>query len=56
MAQTCGHEGCKCEAREDGYCSDYCAEHASKPGHVAHECNCGHNVCEHEHEHEHVAG
>lgn len=45
MAQQCGHEGCKCEAREDGYCSDYCQEHGSHEGHVAHACNCGHNNC-----------
>jgi hypothetical protein len=43
--ETCGHEGCKCEAREDGFCSDYCAKHGTKEGHVAHECNCGHDVC-----------
>jgi hypothetical protein len=43
---TCGHEGCTCAAREDGYCSDYCARHANKEGHVAHECGCGHPVCE----------
>ena len=30
--------------REDGYCSDYCAKHGSKPGHVAHDCGCGHAV------------
>jgi len=46
MAETCGHEGCKCEAsRDDGYCSDYCAKHAAKPGHVAHDCGCGHACC-----------
>ncbi|MEA2190077.1 MAG: hypothetical protein QOI73_198 [Solirubrobacteraceae bacterium] len=48
MAESCGHEGCRCEAREDredGYCSDYCAEHGSKPGHVAHDCGCGHDCC-----------
>ncbi len=48
MADTCGHPGCKCEAREDGFCSDYCAEHAGQEGHEAHECGCGHTVCEHE--------
>jgi hypothetical protein len=42
----CGHEGCKCEAREDGFCSDYCAGHADHEGHEAHECGCGHNVCD----------
>jgi hypothetical protein len=42
----CGHEGCNCDAREDGFCSDYCARHASKEGHVAHKCDCGHEVCE----------
>jgi hypothetical protein len=43
---TCVHEGCTCEAREDGYCSDYCAGHGSHEGHVAHECRCGHAGCD----------
>ena len=43
---NCGHEGCKCEARGDGFCSDYCANHAGQEGHEAHECGCGHDdVC-----------
>jgi hypothetical protein len=44
--ETCSHEGCTCKAREDGFCSDYCARHGSKEGHVAHECGCGHATCE----------
>lgn len=44
--QTCGHEGCNCAAREDGFCSDYCAEHAGHEGHAAHDCQCGHQGCE----------
>lgn len=47
MAETCGHTGCKCEAREDGYCSDYCSEHGDHDGEAAHDCGCGHTVCEH---------
>jgi hypothetical protein len=43
--QTCAHEGCRCAAREDGYCSDYCAKHGSQEGHVAHDCGCGHASC-----------
>jgi hypothetical protein len=45
MRATCGHEGCDCGAREDGFCSDYCQEHATKEGHQAHECSCGHDGC-----------
>ncbi|MDQ3850741.1 MAG: hypothetical protein M3296_09045 [Actinomycetota bacterium] len=43
--QMCGHEGCGCKARDDGYCSDYCARHGSKEGHQAHACDCGHAEC-----------
>lgn len=46
---TCAHDGCTCEAREDGFCSDYCAahpDHEGHEGHDAHECQCGHTVCE----------
>ena len=52
MAETCGHEGCTCEARADGYCSDYCAQHAQGEhsevsGHEEnHECHCGHATCD----------
>jgi hypothetical protein len=48
----CGHEGCTCEAREDGYCSDYCAQPAvagsaeAADDHEGHACHCGHAVCE----------
>ncbi len=45
MAETCGHEGCNCLPREDGYCSDYCAKHGGHEGHEAHECGCGHPQC-----------
>ncbi|MGI9097483.1 MAG: hypothetical protein ACR2H2_03150 [Solirubrobacteraceae bacterium] len=43
---TCRHEGCTCEARDDGYCSDYCASHGGHESHVAHECHCGHAGCD----------
>lgn len=49
MAETCGHEGCTCEARADGYCSDYCAQHpGAQDSEVAgdQECHCGHTTCE----------
>jgi hypothetical protein len=26
MAETCGHAGCNCPARDDGYCSDSCVK------------------------------
>lgn len=43
---TCRHEGCMCKAREDGYCSDYCAQHAGEShGDGPHECGCGHTPC-----------
>jgi hypothetical protein len=52
MAATpCGHEGCTCDAREDGYCSDYCAAQApdtaaAAGAHEGHQCHCGHMECE----------
>ena len=52
MAEACSHEGCTCEARADGYCSDYCAQqsgagHREVAGdHEGHECHCGHAACE----------
>ena len=46
MAATCGHEGCPCEPREDGFCSDYCQKHGTREGHQAHECSCGHAGCQ----------
>ena len=50
MAETCAHEGCTCEAREDGYCSDYCAQPAvaesTEAETEARGCHCGHAVCE----------
>jgi hypothetical protein len=54
MAETCAHEGCTCEAREDGYCSDYCAQPAvadessteAAPDHEGHGCHCGHAACD----------
>lgn len=42
---TCEHEGCNCAAGDSGYCSDYCQRHATREGHRAHECNCGHPGC-----------
>jgi hypothetical protein len=53
MAETrCAHEGCTCEAREDGYCSDYCAQPAEGESteaahdHEGHACHCGHASCD----------
>lgn len=43
--QPCGHEGCKCTAREDGFCSDYCHKHGTHEGHKPHACGCGHPEC-----------
>jgi hypothetical protein len=44
--KTCAGDGCTCTtAREDGYCSDYCATHESHAGHEAHPCQCGHAGC-----------
>jgi hypothetical protein len=45
MAGTCGHEGCNCAAVDGDYCSEYCQRHATREGHRAHECNCGHPDC-----------
>ncbi len=43
----CGHEGCTCKAREDGFCSDYCAQHAAEShGDADHQCGCGHMQCD----------
>ena len=45
--KTCAHEGCTCTtAREDGYCSDYCATQESPAGDAAHACQCGHAGCD----------
>jgi hypothetical protein len=47
---TCKHEGCTCEAGENGYCSEYCASHAEHDAAdetAPHECGCGHMHCEH---------
>jgi hypothetical protein len=42
--KTCAADGCTCTtAREDGYCSDYCATHQA-PG--ANACQCGHAGCD----------
>jgi hypothetical protein len=44
--KTCAADGCTCTtAREDGYCSDYCANHEAHEGHEAHACHCGHPGC-----------
>jgi hypothetical protein len=45
--ETCGHAGCTCKARDDGFCSDYCASHPEPEGDAAHECGCGHGACDH---------
>ena len=42
----CGHEGCNCEAGENGFCSEYCQRHGTHEGHEAHACGCGHPGCE----------
>jgi hypothetical protein len=45
--KTCAGDGCNCTtAREDGYCSDYCANHVPHEGHDAHACHCGHAGCD----------
>lgn len=44
--QVCGHEGCTCGAREDGYCSDYCAGRDGTPESHANDCGCGHSECQ----------
>ncbi|MEA2155629.1 MAG: hypothetical protein QOE11_1769 [Solirubrobacteraceae bacterium] len=44
--ETCGGAGCTCKAGENGFCSDYCKEHASADGHTADTCQCGHSHCE----------
>jgi hypothetical protein len=41
----CRHRGCRCDAREDGFCSDACAAHVAEHGSAAHECVCGHDEC-----------
>lgn len=46
VEQMCGHEGCTCGARDDGYCSEYCARHGAHEGHVPHQCACGHPECQ----------
>lgn len=45
VLEMCGHRGCRCDAREDGFCSDACAARASEPGSEAHDCPCGHDEC-----------
>ena len=45
MAEAiCGGAGCTCAAREDGFCSDHCKEHAGH-GDEGHSCQCGHAGC-----------
>lgn len=41
----CGHRGCRCDAREDGFCSDHCAGHASERVSAETPCDCGHDDC-----------
>jgi hypothetical protein len=44
--KTCAADGCTCTtAREDGYCSDYCANHELREGDEANACQCGHAGC-----------
>jgi hypothetical protein len=45
VERICVHETCTCAARDDGYCSDYCATHGSHEGHQPHKCDCGHPGC-----------
>jgi hypothetical protein len=46
--EICKHEGCTCTAGENGYCSEYCANHAGQDSDdsAPHECGCGHAVCD----------
>jgi hypothetical protein len=42
----CQHEGCRCDVSEgQGFCSDYCTQHASESGQGSHACECGHPQC-----------
>jgi hypothetical protein len=41
----CGHRGCRCDAREDGFCSDHCATQATARVSAEHRCECGHDEC-----------
>jgi hypothetical protein len=43
---TCGGAGCTCNAGENGFCSEYCKDHAESAGHVAETCQCGHDDCD----------
>jgi hypothetical protein len=43
--ETCGGAGCTCAAREDGFCSDHCKEHAGHSDAEGHVCHCGHADC-----------
>ena len=46
VLEMCGHRGCRCDARDDGFCSDHCAAHAGERVDGAHACECGHDHCE----------
>jgi hypothetical protein len=45
VLEMCAHRGCRCDAREDGFCSDHCAGHSAEPTTTAHPCECGHDDC-----------
>jgi hypothetical protein len=44
VIEMCAHRGCRCDAREDGFCSDHCAAHAGSGG-SEQACECGHADC-----------
>ena len=45
VLETCAHRGCRCDARDDGFCSDHCATHAAERASADHPCECGHDDC-----------
>ncbi len=46
MAQEmCRHKGCTCNARSDGFCSEYCASEGDSVGHAGQACSCAHDEC-----------
>ncbi len=45
VLEMCRHRGCRCDARDDGFCSDHCAQHAAEAVSEGHACDCGHAEC-----------
>ncbi len=43
--EMCAHRGCRCDARDDGFCSDHCAGHATERVSAQAPCGCGHDDC-----------